>query len=96
MSKIDGREATLSARKYFEEKGAGPFMFEVIEVKLEDDKWRVRCSFYPIGRETYEVFVDAGDGRILEVKKLPQPALHPSPQSLTLGVKQLKEVSGDE
>ncbi len=95
MSEIDGREATLSVRKYFEEMGAWPFMFEVIEAKLEEGKWRVRCCFYPVGRETYEVLVDAEDGRILEVKKQQlQPALQPSPQSLT--PKQLKEVVRNE
>ena len=47
--KIDGREATLQARQYFEETLGqfGVFSFEVKSVKLDQEEslWAIMCSF---------------------------------------------------
>ena len=84
-SKIDGREATLRVKEFFGEMMGG-YMFEVIEISQEEDKWRVTCCLYPIGKAIYEVFVDAQNGRILEAKM----------KQLQLGVKRFERKGGEE
>ena len=75
---IDGKEATLKVRKYFEE-AHGPFgvlVFEIEEAAYKEEKkvWRIVCKFYPslaaTNKMRYEVEVDAKNGKILGVKQL--------------------------
>ena len=76
MSELDGREASLKVRKYFEEAHGplGVLMFEVVEASFREDKWHIRCKFYPsliaTDKVCYEVVVDAKNGRILGAKQL--------------------------
>ncbi|MHC1611011.1 MAG: hypothetical protein ACXQTW_05375 [Candidatus Methanospirareceae archaeon] len=75
---IDGREASLKVREYFEEVHGlfSVLAFSVEEAAYEEDKkaWEIICNFFPGSSAThsmrYEVEVDARDGRILKVKQL--------------------------
>jgi len=75
---IDGKEATLKVRKYFEEAHGplGVIAFEIEEVAYKEEKkvWRIVCKFYPslaaTNKMRYEVEVDAKNGKILGVKQL--------------------------
>ena len=73
---MDAREASLEARKYFEEtRDTQPLSFDVEDAKLEDDTWIIRCSFYrnPLEarRTTYVVKISDKDKKILNVAQLP-------------------------
>ena len=75
---IDGKEATLKVRKYFEEAHGplGVIAFEIEEAAYKEEKkvWRIVCKFYPslaaTNKMRYEVEVDAKNGKILGVKQL--------------------------
>jgi len=76
MNEIDGRTASMIVRDYFHETH-GPLsalMFEVESAGFSEDKWLIRCKFYPspfaTAKVRYEVEVDAKNGRILRVKQL--------------------------
>ena len=76
---IDGREASLRARKYFEEVHGQlsviAFTIEEVEYNENEGVWRILCSFYPHinaqSRVRYEVKLDGKEGKVLSIKQLP-------------------------
>jgi len=74
--KIDGREATLRTKQYFEESlgSFGVISFEIKSVKFDDVKslWEVLCSFergFSGQAVSYQVTLKE-DGDIVSVKQL--------------------------
>ncbi|MEM2971767.1 MAG: hypothetical protein QW270_05020 [Candidatus Bathyarchaeia archaeon] len=75
---LDGREASLRVKKYFEEVH-GVFRvvaFDVEDVSYDENEqaWTIVCNFFDgllaAYKIRYKVKVDAKDGRILDVKQL--------------------------
>jgi len=72
---MDAREATLKARRYFEEvKEMQPLSFDIESATLDKDIWEIRCSFYrnPLDpkRVVYTVKVRDKDGFIVSAAQL--------------------------